>query len=740
LSVVDLIALTRFGSREFGDSDADQAVVSPDRARVASVTQRGVLASNTREFQLLIVSNDKPGDSSVVNAYATFSTSTNRPAISQLTWLSNDRLAFLAERPDETPQVYTFDVSTQDMVQRTHAVEPITVFDASAEGRTIVYATERPQPAPSSFRSLREHGFAVPNSMPIADLVEGRWSRVTTTSSDTEVLHVARDGAETTVSLPDSATYGACELSGPYASESFSLAPNGKLVLLKCRPKQPPDSWALYLEKTFRREESSGAQYPWWIVLNLQTGAAQPLTGAAAMNFDAKPLWTADGESVIVLDDLSPLDGGSAIERNRRAATRLTVEIHLASRETELITDQRPMRLIQWIPKFSQLKLQIVGPSGTRSHFASFSKSKTGWIQKEASGGETAESAVRVHQGLNEPWRLVLEKPEATGTTLLYDPNTDLMAHRRLAEETVIRWQTKSGAQLSAGLYFPIGYERGKRYPLAIQTHGFEDNVFAPDGVSTTGFAAQPLAASGFVVVQGYKCYAHCDTPGRKQITEGEFIEQAFESLIDHLDDLSLIDRNRVALQGYSRSCYHELYFLTHSRYPIAAMTCTDGVDGSYMQFLVFGRENPGLADEFRSMNDGPPFGGTLTHWLKSAPGFNLDRIHAPVRLVALHSAGSLLEEWEPYAGLALQSKPVELFYLPEAIHNIVRPWDRFASQQGTVDWFRFWLQGFERTSPMADAEETSAALSAQYARWERLCGLQTVSRPAAAAYCVQPN
>ena len=451
LSVVDLIALTRFGSREFGDSDADQAVVSPDRERVASVTQRGVLASNTREFHLLIVSNDKRGDGPAVNAYAMFSTSSNRPAISQLTWLSNDRLAFLAERPDEFPQVYTLDIPTHDLIQRTHAAEPVTVFDASPGGRTIVYATERPQTSPSAFRSLREHGFAIPSSMPISEIVEGKWSRATTIS-DTEVLHVAKNGAETTVSLPDATTYGACELGGPYASESFSLAPTGDLVLLKCRPKRPPDSWTLYREKNFRREEASGAQYPWWIVLNLQTGAAQPLTGAAAMNFDSKPLWTRDGESVIVLDDLSPLEGDSAIERNRRAAARLTVEIHLSSRLTELITDQRPIRLTTWNPQLPQLQLELASPGGSRSHFASFSKATTRWVEEETSATDTAESVVVVHQGFNEPWHLVQEN-SAARATLLYDPNVDLMAHRRRADETVIRWQTKSGAKLSAGLY-----------------------------------------------------------------------------------------------------------------------------------------------------------------------------------------------------------------------------------------------------------------------------------------------
>jgi len=691
-SVVDLIGLSRIGSREVGDSDTDGAVVSPDQKRVASVIQRGLLAENRREFSLFVLSTDEPGNVVASQVYAKFITSTNRPAISQVTWVSNDRLAFLAEGPDEPPEVYMADIQTRETIQLTNAAEPITLYDVSAGARVIAYVTERPQAPPSAFQSMREHGFVIPDAMPISELLDGKWDRVTAMNSDGGAVHVIRDGLETTVPLPDATEYGEAELTGPFASDSFSLAPSGDFALIRCRPKRPPRAWALYREKHFRREESTGARYPWWIVVDLHTGEAWPLTGGASMNFSAKPLWTAGSQSVIVVDDLLPLDGESPTERSRRAATRLTAEVDVRSRAVRLIKRRNPIRL--------------EGPQ------------------------------IRVDQGLNEPWRLVRATSDNHEKLLVFDPNAELLADRRRAQETIVRWRTRSGAELSAGLYLPIDYEEGKRYPVVIQTHGFEETVFAPDGFSTTGFAAQPLAAAGFMVVQAHRCSKHCDTSEKYKISEGEFIKDAWESLVDHLDGLSLIDRSRVAIQGYSRSCYHELYFLTHSSYSIAAMICTDGIDGSYLQYLLFGPENPGLADEYRSMNDGPPFGRTLNNWLKSAPGFNLERIHTPVRLVALNDSASLLEEWEPYAGLTLQKKPVELFYLPDAIHNIVRPWERFASQQGTVDWFRFWLQGYERTSPVTEAGETSASLSAQYARWERLCRLKVSSRRSVGRHC----
>jgi hypothetical protein len=69
-----------------------------------------------------------------------------------------------------------------------------------------------------------------------------------------------------------------------------------------------------------------------------------------------------------------------------------------------------------------------------------------------------------------------------------------------------------------------------------------------------------------------------------------------------------------------------------------------------------------------------------------------------------------LLGEWEIYSSLKLQHKPVDLIYFPSSLHIHQRPLARLESQQGNVDWFRFWLQGYEDPDPRK---------SAQYRRWE---------------------
>jgi len=110
-----------------------------------------------------------------------------------------------------------------------------------------------------------------------------------------------------------------------------------------------------------------------------------------------------------------------------------------------------------------------------------------------------------------------------------------------------------------------------------------------------------------------------------------------------------------------------------------------------------------------------PPFGEGVQQWLKRSPGFNLDKIATPL-LVVGEGPVSLLTMWQPYAGLHYLKKPVELMMLNTDEHVLTNPAIRLASQGGSVDWFRFWLQDYEDPNP---------AKAAQYKRWRELRKMQ---------------
>jgi hypothetical protein len=180
------------------------------------------------------------------------------------------------------------------------------------------------------------------------------------------------------------------------------------------------------------------------------------------------------------------------------------------------------------------------------------------------------------------------------------------------------------------------------------------------------------------------------------------------EGLIESLIDRGMVDKDRIGIVGFSRTVCFVGYLLTHSTRHFAAANLVDGTDCGYFEEMAF----PGIAWDLNNINGGvAPFGLGLQKWFSESPGFNLDKVRTPVRLLAL-GPGSALGMWDWYAGLSLQKKPVDFVLLPDAAHLVVKPQERMVAQQGLVDWFCFWLK---------DEENNNAANVEQYDRWRQL-------------------
>ncbi len=709
VAVADLIGMTTIGSRVQGYGDEDYNVVSPDGSRLAVVVKRGDLARNTVDFALLVFRTADLLRAPKPDTVATFASSSNRPGIMQVKWLpDNQTLSFLAERPGELPQLYTLDTRTRQLTQRTHATTIITAFDVAGAGDPVVYAAETPRDT-SGFGGMRAHGFVVPTHALVSDVIAGDWSSVPSWEATApHVLHVVRGGMETTVPVPDSAAgYRSCELE---RFPTLSIASSGDVALIQCQPLTAPAAWREYKQPHYRHLADEGAVAREYVVVDLTTGSARPLTGTPVEH--TTMLWAPDGRSVVLANAMLPLDVPDTAARRTRTTHRSLTEVDVHTGALTVIAPRDSLVALAWDPRTATVAVapgEYPRPSETRR--VQYRKTAAGW--QEMSARQMASGApvptLAIDQELNVPARLVAVDSRTNAHHVIYDPNPNLLTAHRFGREAVIHWKTKAGAAWVAGLYWPPDYVPGKRYPLVIQTHGFDSTAFWPYGIYTTGEAAQPLANLGLVVLQ------MSNPPGDQWVTprEGPLFMEGAEGAIDYLDSLGVIDRTKVGMQGFSRTCFYTLYFLTHSRYPIAAATVTDGVDVSYLQYLIFEPTQIGsgqMAEE-ESMNGGRPFGASLKTWMERAPGFNLDHITAPLQLTAV-TAPALLEEWEPYAGLLLQGKPAEMVYIPEGEHILTKPWERLTSQQGAVDWYRFWLTGEEDRDP---------AKAAQYARWHHL-------------------
>ena len=340
----------------------------------------------------------------------------------------------------------------------------------------------------------------------------------------------------------------------------------------------------------------------------------------------------------------------------------------------------------------------------------------------QPSGNSDSDIELTVYQDLNQPPVLSGRSPGSESASILWDPNSQL-ADLSMGKTSLYRWQDKDGNSWSGLLALPRNYDSKVRYPLVIQTHGYEAGRFFVDGKYTTGSGGMALVAKGIVVLQMDMSMTNFGTS-----RDGSFAIAGFESAIEDLAVTGRVDRQRVGVIGFSYTCFHVLYALTRRPDLFAAASVTDGNNMSYVQYIMStdtqnGFQVSGLQAMSENTNGGPPFGKGLSTWFQSAPNFNLDKVKAPL-LVSSFETGELIAQWETYSGMRRLEKPVDMLWWRKenTPHILVQPAQRYASQQSSVDWFTYWLKGEE------DAGPTKAE---QYTRWRKLRELQAKAQKA---------
>lgn len=313
---------------------------------------------------------------------------------------------------------------------------------------------------------------------------------------------------------------------------------------------------------------------------------------------------------------------------------------------------------------------------------------------------------VRVYmkQDLNEVPTLWASDLRTNIARLLWDPNPQL---RELAfgQASVLEWKDPSGRDWIGGLVKPVGYVAGHRYPLVLQMYNFHQHEFLTDGTDPSAFTARHLASAGFVVLQIQK------QPNTLSEEDPRTSLEGYKSAIERLSDEGLIDPHRVGVVGFSWTCWYVINALIKAPKLFAAATIADGLDNSYVQYMLSSPSNPGVERQMNQIKGSSPFGPGLERWVSLAPGFHLDQVQAPVRIEAI-DPDSVLQELELYGSLYMQHKPVDMIYFPNGTHIHQMPLERLESQQGNIDWMRFWLQGYEDPDPTKRAE---------YERWRSL-------------------
>jgi len=693
-----------------GSSRHRVATFSSSGKRFVIVVKKGNVERNTNEFSMLLYNTHSALSSHIPVVLLTRSSSSNRPAIQAVRWVDDRTIAFLGENPGETQQLYIVDCETKQTRQLTNHLTNVVSYAMDTTRGRFFFTAERYRNLLSDNQSSR-NGIVISSQL-LSDLIaiDGRRDSMWWDALD---LYSQRRGERTEVQL---ITRGTIEGAPP-----IWPSPDGRYIVMNTDTNDPlPEEWKSYkyddvfLRQAIRAHYERGA--PRFLfqleLIDVDSGHSEPLLDAPTGSPQVDVAWSPDSRSVVVSRTFLPV-GAGANERAARSAKRYAAEVDITTRAISTITDE-PLKLHMWNDHSGRLLFESPGTSHSgelENTIIAYEKTDAGWSRGRALESElhdNDEVDVVLKEDMHSPPRIYVSRFDPTQAVVLLDLNPEF-SHLAFGRIESVTYKAKDGHLVRAGIYFPPDFREGKRYPLVVQTHGWDPDLFWASGPYNTAYAAQPLAGKGFVVAQLEEDFSHLGT-----IDEVPEEVSAYEGVIDYLDERKLIDRNEVGIIGFSRTGLFVEYALTHSNYHFAAASLSDISDSGYFRYIAL-LNRPGFREELESMMGSSPFGAGLASWLQNSASFSLDKVRTPTRIEA-NGPVSLFFTWEWFAALSRLEKPVEFVYIPEGPHVLVKPWDRMISQQGNVDWFDFWLKGEEDSSP--DKVE-------QYKRWRELRKLQ---------------
>lgn len=751
-TVADEIGLTDFGDNSY--TGKVQAITwSPDRKLVAVHAGRGLLDENKVQSEVRIYAVDAlrrfvdAGSESVPPQplwSILESTYKEGPIIQNIRWTADSSaIAFLMKNVKGEPQLTYGDLESRRLTLLSLADQYVTAFDV--RDRThFVYAVRDPLIS----QALAIDGQAasvVVTGKPLSHLLFPE--KMLQYSERSELWSAEGDAPQRVM---NTATGRALILFDEGLSTP-TLAPDGNTVLTALAVNEVPKEWErLYPAPATLSSYSirAGVQnlgalngsrlVSRYVLIDLRNGKILPLvdapTGRSAAWFSsAAAAWSPSGKALLLPGVFlsGRRNDGSAIvpcvaeyDVSARTARCLETLSYPYAKDGTLNPSAETVSKLRYADAFGREAIVVEYSrvaSGTRGS-RMYTKAESGdWrAQRKALVANGDELSIVVKQSYQYPPLLVATNPKSKRSRTIWDPNPQLKGIE-LGEVSVLRWKDTSGREWVGGVYKPADYREHGRYPLVIQTHNFAESAFRPSGLYPTGYAARALAARGMIVLET-RCKVAPTT-----VEEGPCQVLGYETAVKLLDEQGEIDPERIGIVGFSRTCYYTLEALTRSTLHFKAATITDGVDTGYWQHLALVDYPSGVANEDEVMNGGKPFGDGLQLWLSRAPTFNMEHVEAAMQVVG-EGMFSLMYMWEPYALMRYQRKPVDLVLLNTDEHVLTTPAVRLASQGGTVDWMRFWLQGYEDSDP-SKAE--------QYQRWEGLCDLQKAQNPNRPVFCV---
>jgi dipeptidyl aminopeptidase/acylaminoacyl peptidase len=279
-----------------------------------------------------------------------------------------------------------------------------------------------------------------------------------------------------------------------------------------------------------------------------------------------------------------------------------------------------------------------------------------------------------------------------------------------MGKQEVVTYTTKDGMDIEGILIYPLGYEKGTRYPLINVIHGGPEAHYDNGWLTAYSMAGQMGAAEGFAVF--YPNYRGSTGRGLEfaMSSQGDLAGAEFDDIVEGVDHLiaeGIADEAKVGVTGGSYGGYATGWMSTKYSHRFAAGVMFVGISNNISKWGT-----SDIPEELFHVHARKRIWDNYMDYLERSPIYHVDNAQTP--LLIMHGKNDTRvdpgQSYELYRHIKTRTDtPVRLVLYPGEGHGNRRATAQFDYNLRMLRWFNQYLKG-EKVRPDAELEiETKA-------------------------------
>ncbi len=268
----------------------------------------------------------------------------------------------------------------------------------------------------------------------------------------------------------------------------------------------------------------------------------------------------------------------------------------------------------------------------------------------------------------------------------------------------LVEYTNDHGEKLQGALYYPAGYEAGKKYPMIVyiyeeRSQGLH-NYTVPS--ERRPYNNATFTADGFFVFEPDIVYR----PQNPGLSAVECVVPAVRKVLE----TGMIDEKRVGLIGHSWGAYQTAFIVTQTDLfaaGIAGAPLTNMMSMSMSIYWNSGQTDTWIFHESQGrMNR--PFWQDVDTYIKNSPIFNIENLKTPLLITFGDDDGAVdfNQGVELYNAARLAGKPLVMLVYPGENHGLAKKPNQVDYHYRIREWFGHYLRGDEAAKWITDGQK----------------------------------